>query len=134
MGAMQKLNVGCIRTNLTHQPLELKKENFMPDRISIVIEKIGQGYAAYSPEIANSQVQGSSFEDVTAQIQVRAKDDLEPLPAAEPSELENTTGQSLLALFDSITADMTPDEIAKLPADGAEQHDHYIYGLPKRRQ
>jgi len=45
-----------------------------------------------------------------------------------------TTGQSLLALFDSITADMTQEEIANLPTDGAEQHDHYIYGLPKRRQ
>jgi len=26
-----------------------------------------------------------------------------------------------------------PDEVrAKLPADGASQHDHYIYGRPKR--
>jgi Arc/MetJ-type ribon-helix-helix transcriptional regulator len=24
------------------------------------------------------------------------------------------------------------EEWAKLPADGAEQHDHYIYGTPKR--
>jgi len=24
------------------------------------------------------------------------------------------------------------EEWAKLPVDGAEQHDHYIYGLPKR--
>jgi len=48
--------------------------------------------------------------------------------------LELTTGQSLLAMFDSLTADMTPEEIAKLPTDGAEQHDHYLYGSPKRRQ
>ena len=28
-----------------------------------------------------------------------------------------------------------PDEVrAKLPADGASQHDHYIYGVPKRTQ
>jgi len=38
----------------------------------------------------------------------------------------------LLDLFDDITADMTADEIAQLPKDGAEQHDHYIYGTPKR--
>jgi hypothetical protein len=31
----------------------------MPDRISIVIEKNEQGYAAYSLEIADSQVQGN---------------------------------------------------------------------------
>jgi Arc/MetJ-type ribon-helix-helix transcriptional regulator len=25
-----------------------------------------------------------------------------------------------------------PEEWAKLPVDGADQHDHYIYGTPKR--
>jgi hypothetical protein len=33
---------------------------------------------------------------------------------------------------DIIMADVPPEIIAKLPADGAEQHDHYIYGTPKR--
>jgi hypothetical protein len=32
-----------------------------------------------------------------------------------------------------ITQDMTIEEIAQLPKDGAEQHDHYIYGIPKRQ-
>ena len=28
-----------------------------------------------------------------------------------------------------------PEDIrAKLPTDGASQHDHYIYGVPKREQ
>ncbi len=31
-----------------------------------------------------------------------------------------------------ITADMTEAELAQLPIDGSEQHDHYIYGTPKR--
>jgi hypothetical protein len=31
-----------------------------------------------------------------------------------------------------IMADVPPEIIAQLPADGAEQHDHYIYGTPKR--
>ena len=38
----------------------------------------------------------------------------------------------LAARIREIWADM-PDEVrAKLPADGASQHDHYIYGVPKR--
>jgi plasmid stability protein len=38
----------------------------------------------------------------------------------------------LSARIREIWADM-PDEVrAKLPADGAAQHDHYIYGVPKR--
>jgi plasmid stability protein len=40
----------------------------------------------------------------------------------------------LSARIREIWADM-PDEVrAKLPADGASQHDHYIYGVPKRAQ
>ena len=28
--------------------------------------------------------------------------------------------------------DVPDDDFAQLPVDGAEQHDHYIYGTPKR--
>jgi Arc/MetJ-type ribon-helix-helix transcriptional regulator len=31
-----------------------------------------------------------------------------------------------------LTADVPDDDWDKLPADLAEQHDHYIYGTPKR--
>jgi antitoxin component of MazEF toxin-antitoxin module len=31
-----------------------------------------------------------------------------------------------------LVADVPPEELAKLPTDGASQHDHYIYGTPKR--
>ena len=41
---------------------------------------------------------------------------------------------SLPARIRELWADM-PDEVrAKLPDDGASQHDHYIYGTPKRDQ
>ena len=28
--------------------------------------------------------------------------------------------------------DISPEEFAKLPKDGASEHDHYLYGHPKR--
>ena len=31
-----------------------------------------------------------------------------------------------------IWSDLTPEELAMLPTDGASQIDHYVYGLPKR--
>jgi hypothetical protein len=31
-----------------------------------------------------------------------------------------------------IMADVPPEELARLPQDGASQHDHYTYGWPKR--
>jgi Arc/MetJ-type ribon-helix-helix transcriptional regulator len=34
--------------------------------------------------------------------------------------------------FEDIAASVPIEEWAKLPVDGAEQHDHYIYGTPKR--
>jgi hypothetical protein len=30
--------------------------------------------------------------------------------------------------------DVPPEEFAKLPRDGAREHDHYLYGHPKRTQ
>ena len=30
--------------------------------------------------------------------------------------------------------DTAPEEFAKLPKDGASEHDHYLYGHPKRAQ
>ena len=30
--------------------------------------------------------------------------------------------------------DVPPEILEQLPTDGASQHDHYIYGLPKREQ
>lgn len=48
--------------------------------------------------------------------------------ASAPQE----TGKSLLELFDAFIKDIPEEELAKLPKDGAEQHDHYIYGTPKR--
>jgi hypothetical protein len=29
--------------------------------------------------------------------------------------------------------DVPPEVLATLPSDGASEHDHYIYGLPKRK-
>jgi len=31
-----------------------------------------------------------------------------------------------------ITAEVPPEEFAKLPRDGSREHDHYLYGHPKR--
>jgi len=40
--------------------------------------------------------------------------------------------QTVDEMIDVITADVPEDEWARLPTDGAEQHDHYLYGTPKR--
>lgn len=52
--------------------------------------------------------------------------------AATPAKAQPR--RPLSARIREIWADMPDDVRAKLPADGASQHDHYIYGVPKRDQ
>src|SRR5436190_15197577 len=39
---------------------------------------------------------------------------------------------SLAEWIAGLAADAPPEELDKLPVDGASQHDHYLYGTPKR--
>lgn len=36
--------------------------------------------------------------------------------------------------FDEIMKDVPKEEFKKLPTDGALEHDHYIYGTPKKNK
>ena len=40
--------------------------------------------------------------------------------------------QPLWQMAEEILKDIPPEDLARMPTDGAEQHDHYIYGTPKR--
>jgi hypothetical protein len=40
-------------------------------------------------------------------------------------------GKSILQIAAEFAGDLPDTELAKLPSDGAQQHDHYIYGTPK---
>jgi hypothetical protein len=52
------------------------------------------------------------------------------------SEKEATQGRvavrPLWEIAEEISAQIPLEEWEKLPADGAEQHDHYLYGSPKK--
>lgn len=53
----------------------------------------------------------------------------EPLPAP--------AGEDTRPIWEVIAETMKsvpPEEFAKLPSDGASEHDHYLYGHPKRNQ
>lgn len=44
----------------------------------------------------------------------------------------STDDRPILEVIREISAEVPDEEWAKLPTDGAEQHDHYLYGSPKR--
>ena len=53
----------------------------------------------------------------------------------DPGESESVATRAHRPIWEEIeeiTAGIPDEEFAKLPVDGAEQHDHYIYGTPKR--
>ena len=83
--------------------------------MTLIIELPEEDATALS---ARAQAQGVSAEQYARQVLKR--DIQQALPIA--------------ARIREIWSDMPEDARAKLPADGASQIDHYVYGLPKRDQ
>jgi predicted nucleic acid-binding Zn-ribbon protein len=42
------------------------------------------------------------------------------------------TRKPIWEVAEELIADIPPEVLEKLPRDGAAQHDHYLYGSPKR--
>jgi hypothetical protein len=53
-------------------------------------------------------------------------DDLPESPKSEPRPIWDVTLENL--------KDVSPGEFAELSNDGAAEHDHYLYGSPKRER
>jgi hypothetical protein len=59
----------------------------------------------------------------------RLTDRLKRQPAIAAAKVPH---QPLWQIAEEIRAGIPPEDLARLPKDGAAQHDHYIYGTPKR--
>jgi predicted RNase H-like HicB family nuclease len=100
----------------------------MNSKINIQIEKTETGYFGYSPDIEDSQIQGDSYENILDAFKLLLGTHL----GQQENQTETRADRPIWEIAQDITKDMTEDEIRALPSDGAEQHDHYIYGVPKR--
>jgi putative addiction module CopG family antidote len=50
-----------------------------------------------------------------------------------PSRLQNGTSTKPIGeIIDELMSDVPDEVLDRLPVDGAAQHDHYIYGTPRR--
>lgn len=59
----------------------------------------------------------------------------QPLPLKEHEKVRVTVEERQPSLAERIVARaeaLPPQTLDRLPVDGASQHDHYIYGAPKR--
>ena len=50
------------------------------------------------------------------------------------SDLYLSKEKPIWETIDEIVKDVPEEEFDKFPRDGAHQHDHYIYGTPKKNQ
>lgn len=64
-------------------------------------------------------------QEVLALVDKMLKEEQEPRP---PKDV-----RPIWEIIAELSAEVPMEEWAKLPTDGAEQHDHYLYGSPKRR-
>ncbi|NCR10864.1 MAG: hypothetical protein GPI95_22455 [Microcystis aeruginosa LG13-11] len=102
----------------------------MANTISIVISKNPDGYLVSFPELDPIDYQDSSLEGVLN----RLKDALETHLISSDISQKETTVESILKIVDKLTSDFTEEELERLPSDGAEEQDYYLYGSPKKRQ
>jgi predicted DNA-binding antitoxin AbrB/MazE fold protein len=62
------------------------------------------------------------------QVRVTVEPKVEIAGGQDVQDAEPPIWEQILAL----TRDLPPEAFEGLPTDGASQHDHYIYGTPKR--
>ena len=79
--------------------------------------------------LAAAQAKGVSADDLLREALNKILDDSPTVPESPKAKARPIWE----VMLDNIE-DMTPEEFAKLPTDGASQHDHYFYGHPKRVQ
>jgi hypothetical protein len=102
----------------------------MSSKLNVSINKTDTGYIVQSSEKESQPIEtDDSIESLMQTLKMLVSTHLDIETEHQPLA---TTGQSLLNLFESITANISVEETQNLPQDGAEQHDHYLYGSPKR--
>jgi Arc/MetJ-type ribon-helix-helix transcriptional regulator len=74
----------------------------------------------------------SEADMVAAAVRDYLRRQRQPSPPPASQEPAVPAHKPIWEEFEEIAASIPDEEWRKLPVDGAEQHDHYIYGTPKR--
>lgn len=98
----------------------------MSYQINICLEKSESGYLASCPEITDQKFKSQSLDTVFDDLKKAIGRDLEIKENSTPK-----VRQPIWKIAQLLIADMTEDELDRLPTDGAQQHDSYIYDTPK---
>ncbi len=72
---------------------------------------------------------------IQEQIRVLSEEEMQQvLNFVNSLRKENAVSQvkPISAIFEDLSSEIPLDEWRELPSDGAENHDHYLYGAPKK--
>ena len=77
-----------------------------------------------------------SGETITEKVRMLSEDRqrqvVELIEELLKEEQAGTDARPIWEIFAELSAQVPAEEWSKLPSDGAEQHDHYLSGVPKR--
>lgn len=97
---------------------------------------VAQPSASSIPDASTSEVEVSSIEQILAKLQQLSPEQQQTvLDFAEFLAQKNQPQPPQKTIWEKIDEQMAqvPDEVwEKVPTDGSYQHDHYLYGTPKR--
>jgi predicted RNase H-like HicB family nuclease len=99
----------------------------MSSIVNILIEQNESGYFAYSPELEGYRTEGDSLDVVVDNIKEAIRNYLKSKENATVTQVN----KPIWEIAQELTQNITEDELNQLPTNGAEQHDHYIYGTPE---
>ncbi len=78
----------------------------------------------------------NSGETITEKVRMLSEDRqrqvVELIDELLKEEQAGTDARPIWEIFAELSAQVPAEEWSKRPPDGAEQHDHYLYGAPKR--
>jgi Arc/MetJ-type ribon-helix-helix transcriptional regulator len=83
----------------------------------------------------NAAVKSGQFASAGEMIDTLVHEYQERHQHTQPAASQQSTAQARKPIWEiavELRKSIPPEEWDKLPKDGARQHDHYIYGTPKR--
>lgn len=82
--------------------------------------------------LVNDKVASGEFDSADDFVSHAVREALGVNGGSEEPPSDNADHRPIWEAIEEIWRDVPAEELTKLPKDGASQHDHYIYGLPKK--
>jgi hypothetical protein len=126
------INAICVYTHQMARPRKPSEEKYVVKSIRFPPAL----WAELAEEIPAGERSAFIHEEIARALRrlrrQKASSDASGRTASAPSEEEPITQPTIWEKIDALIDRVPEEAFATLPEDGSEQHDHYIYGLPKR--